>query len=69
MIAVDTNVLIHAHREESPKHRAALGRLEALAGSGEAWGIPVFCLGEFLRLVTHERAQAFSGDFGLIRSD
>ncbi|MYF07028.1 MAG: type II toxin-antitoxin system VapC family toxin [Rhodospirillaceae bacterium] len=55
MIAVDTNVLIHAHRKESPKHRAALERLEALAGSGEAWGIPVFCLGEFLRLVTHRR--------------
>ena len=55
MIAVDTNVLIHAHREESPKHRAALKRLEALAGSAEAWGIPVFCLGEFLRVVTHRR--------------
>ena len=55
MIAVDTNVLIHAHREESPKHRAALARLAALAGSGEAWGVPVFCLGEFLRLVTHRR--------------
>ena len=55
MIAVDTNVLIHAHREEAPKHRAALARLEALAGSGEAWGVPVFCLGEFLRLVTHRR--------------
>jgi len=55
LIAVDTNVLIHAHRKESPKHRAALGRLEALAGSGEAWGIPVFCLGEFLRLITHRR--------------
>ena len=55
MIAVDTNVLIHAHREELPKHRAALERLEALAGSGEAWSIPVFCLGEFLRVVTHRR--------------
>ncbi|MCY4169648.1 MAG: PIN domain-containing protein [Rhodobacter sp.] len=32
-----------------------MARLEALAGSGEAWGIPVFCLGEFLRLVTHRR--------------
>ncbi len=55
MIAVDTNVLIHAHREESPKHRAAFKRLEALAGSGGAWCIPAFCLGEFLRLVTHRR--------------
>ena len=33
MIAVDTNVLVHAHREESPKHRAALTRLGSLSAS------------------------------------
>lgn len=55
MIAVDTNVLIHAHREESPKHRAALTRLEVLTVSALAWGIPVFCIGEFLRVITHPR--------------
>lgn len=55
MIAVDTNVLIHAHREESPKHHAALKRLEALAASATMWGIPVFCIGEFLRVVTHPK--------------
>ncbi len=26
-----------------------------LAGSGDVWGIPVFCLGELLHLVTHRR--------------
>ncbi len=55
MIAVDTNVLVHAHREESPKHRAALKRLELLSGSPGPWGVPVFCIGEFLRVVTHPR--------------
>ena len=51
MIAVDTNVLVHAHRKESPKHEAARRRVVALAE--RSLGIPVFCLGEFLRVVTH----------------
>jgi len=55
LIAIDTNILVHAHREESPKHRAAAGRLAALAGSTAMWGIPVFCIGEFLRVITHRR--------------
>ncbi len=55
MIAVDTNVLVHAHREESPKHTAALKRLELLSCSPGPWSVPVFCIGEFLRVVTHPR--------------
>ena len=55
MIAVDTNILVHAHRSESPKHTAALTALTALAEGSEPWAIPVFCLGEFLRLVTHPK--------------
>ena len=55
MIAVDTNVLVHAHREESPKHRAAHARVVALAESPARWGIPVFCIGEFARVITHPR--------------
>lgn len=55
MIAVDTNVLVHAHREESPKHAAARSRVVGLAESPSRWGIPVFCLGEFVRVVTHPR--------------
>ena len=55
MIAVDTNILVHAHREESPKHGAALARVVALAESPARWAIPVFCIGEFVRVVTHPR--------------
>ena len=53
MIAVDTNVLVHAHRRKSPKHDAASRRVVALAEGPVRWGIPVFCLAEFLRVVTH----------------
>lgn len=55
MIAVDTNVLVYAHREELEKHSAAKKRLVELAEGAEAWAIPAFCLGEFLRVVTHPR--------------
>lgn len=55
MIGVDTNVLVYAHREEFPEHPIALARLRELAEGAEAWGIPVFVLGEFLRVVTHPR--------------
>lgn len=55
MIAVDTNVLVYAHREGSRRHEAALGWLRHLAEGPVPWGIPVFCLGEFVRVVTHPR--------------
>ena len=58
MIAVDTNVLVHAHREESEQHRAALSRLTQLAEGDIPWGLPVFCLAEFVRVVTHPRIFA-----------
>ena len=55
MIGVDTNVLVYAHREELPQHRRARERLTALAEGAARWAIPVFCLGEFLRVVIHAR--------------
>jgi hypothetical protein len=55
VIAVDTNVLVYAHREELPQHRRARARLIELAEGPARWAIPVFCLGEFLRVVTHPR--------------
>lgn len=58
MIAVDTNVLVYAHREELPQHKRARARLVELAEGHDRWGIPVFCLGEFLRVVTHPRLFA-----------
>lgn len=55
MIAVDTNVLVYAHRQESPQHDRALREVRGLAEGGDLWAIPVFVLGEFLRVVTHPR--------------
>jgi len=55
VIAVDTNVLIYAHREETAKHAAAKRRVVELAEGRARWAIPVFCLGEFLRVITHRR--------------
>jgi toxin-antitoxin system PIN domain toxin len=55
LIAVDTNILVYAHREEAPEHVEALAALTELAESQAAWGLPVFVLAEFLRVVTHQR--------------
>jgi toxin-antitoxin system PIN domain toxin len=55
VIAVDTNILVYAHRAELAKHEAAAAKLVALAEGPAAWAVPVFCLGEFLRVVTHPR--------------
>ena len=55
MIAVDTNVLVYAHREEVSQHRRARARLTALAEGEARRSIPIFCLGEFLRVITHPR--------------
>ena len=55
MIAVDTNILIYAHRGETDLHGAAASRLIALSEGVERWAVPVFCVAEFLRLVTHHR--------------
>lgn len=55
MIALDTNVLVYAHREDSPWHDAAYARLASLAEGRAAWAIPWPCLHEFLAIVTHPR--------------
>lgn len=55
MLVVDTNILIYAHREESEAHPAALAKLKALAEGRTPWGLTVFSLAEFVRVVTHPR--------------
>ncbi|MCG8554439.1 MAG: PIN domain-containing protein [Proteobacteria bacterium] len=55
MKAVDTNVLVYADRREMPLHTVALARLRALAEGHEAWALPIFCVGEFVRVVSHAR--------------
>jgi toxin-antitoxin system PIN domain toxin len=55
VIAVDTNVLVYAHREDSPWHARALQVLTGLAEGRSPWAIPWPCLHEFLAIVTHPR--------------
>jgi len=58
MIAVDTNVLVYAHREDSPWHAQACTRVRELAEARAVWAIPWPCLHEFLAIVTHPRIYA-----------
>jgi uncharacterized protein len=55
MIAIDTNVLVYAHRAESAFHTAAYACLQQLAEGGQPWGLPVSCLHEFLAVVTNPK--------------
>jgi hypothetical protein len=55
VIAVDTNILVYAHREDSPWHPAAKARVVELAEGPSSWAIPWPCLHEFLAIVTHPR--------------
>lgn len=58
MIAVDTNILVYAHREDSPFHAAAYSAMEQLAQGRAPWAIPWPCLHEFFAIVTHPRVYA-----------
>ncbi len=55
MIAVDTNILVYAHREDSPWHDSAYASIVELAQGRELWAIPWPCVHEFLAIVTHPR--------------
>ena len=55
MIALDTNLLVYAHREDSPWHEAAKTRVVELAEGNPSWAIPWPCLHEFLAIITHPR--------------
>lgn len=58
MIAVDSNVLVYAHREDSSWHETAYTRILQLAEGQAPWAIPWPCLHEFLAIVTHARIYA-----------
>ena len=55
MIAVDTNLLVYAHRRESRHHAAAAALLRTLAEGDAPWAIPWPCCYEFLSVVTNPR--------------
>jgi uncharacterized protein len=55
VIAVDTNILVYAHRQDSPWHTQAAACLRSLAEGAASWAIPWPCVHEFLAIVTHPR--------------
>ncbi len=55
MIAVDTNLLVYAHREISVHHNAALASLQPVIDGPEPWALPWPCVYEFLNVATHPR--------------
>ncbi len=55
MIAVDTNLLVYAHREDSPFHSNAYSIIQTLAEGPAPWAIPWPCVYEFFSVVTHPR--------------
>jgi toxin-antitoxin system PIN domain toxin len=55
MIAVDTNILVYAHRRDSEWHEPAARAVRGLAEGTTAWAIPWPCVHEFLAITTHPR--------------
>jgi len=72
MVLLDVNVLVYAHRQDSPKHVPYLRWLEDLIKSDQGYGISSLVLSGFIRIVTHakvftppstmEEALAFAQD-------
>ena len=52
MIAIDTQILIYAHRLDSAWHERARDKIRELATSPAPWAIPMHCLTEFYAKVT-----------------
>lgn len=55
MIALDTNLLVYAHRQDSPFHAVAADCVRSLAEGRIAWALPWPCVHEFYAIVTHPR--------------
>lgn len=55
MLAVDTNVLVYAHRREAREHERANSLLHELAQDGTRWALPWPCVLEFYSVVTNTR--------------
>jgi len=55
MIALDTNILVYARREETAHHQPARKLLKEFAEGDSPWALPWPCIYEFIRVVTHPR--------------
>jgi toxin-antitoxin system PIN domain toxin len=55
MIALDTNILVFAHRRDSEFHSRAEAVVREFAEGDRLWAVPWPCIHEFLSIVTHPR--------------
>jgi len=53
MILIDVNVLVYAHRADSPHHSALKPWMENIINGDQAYGISDVVMSGFLRIVTH----------------
>jgi toxin-antitoxin system PIN domain toxin len=72
LIALDTNLLVYAHREDSPFHEKAREVIAGLAEGSGAWALPWPVAHEFLAIVTHARIynppSSVAAAFGFLES-
>jgi uncharacterized protein len=57
VIAVDTNLLVYAHRSGLPEHRAARRAIERASRDALGWGIALASVVEFWSVVTHPESR------------
>jgi toxin-antitoxin system PIN domain toxin len=57
MIAIDTNILIYAHRAGVAKHQKAQQALQKACDEGRGWGVSAATVAEFWSIVTHPTAR------------
>lgn len=55
MILLDVNVLVYAHREDTPDHDAYRQYIEAQLAAASPFGVSELVLSGFLRVVTHPK--------------
>jgi len=56
VIAIDTNLLVYAHRARLPEHQAGRTAIERAASTPEGWGTTLTNVLEFWSIVTHPAA-------------
>jgi hypothetical protein len=55
VIAIDTNLLVYAYREDSPFHESAVESLRPVVEGAAPWALPWPCVHEFIGVVTNDK--------------
>lgn len=57
MIALDTNLLVYAHRQRTPQHKRAQAAIARAASGPRGWGMAAAVLPEFWAVATHPSSE------------